>query len=150
MFALLTNNLSGESFIRNSSSVVDDLVISIVTPDFQNLTKTLATDEFDLIQKALSEYIGSQFSISIDAINLALSLGFAVSPKRTVETVRAMFHEQGEVIRIAIEDSEFAKISKRLVSKSDMDFARTVTRRREMNIDDAIDEQYLIDKHNQQ
>lgn len=131
MIALLTNTSTGQSFIRLNASVKESGAYQ----------KLIAKDESDLVSKAIKEYISNEFNSSVEPLNLALSLALSKNERATMETLRNMYDEIGEVIKIALDDSDYPKLSKRLVSKSDKEFARTVSRKKETN-DDAEYESY--------
>jgi hypothetical protein len=144
MFALLTNTITGESFIRSRTSSAEDVVIAAITPNYASLKKTIATDAFDLVSKAIRAYIDSKFTISIEPVNSALCLCIKLSEKKTLELLRSMFDELDEAVRLTLEDSDFPKLSKRLVSKFDKQFAKQVSRRKETNDDGEYESYYQL------
>lgn len=137
MIALLTNTSTGQSFIRLNASVKESGAYQ----------KLIAKDESDLVSKAIKEYISNEFNSSVEPLNLALSLALSRNERATMETLRKMYDEIGEVIKVALDDSDYPKLSKRLVSKSDKEFARTVSRKKETNDDGDYESYYQLLKN---
>lgn len=131
MIVLVTNPATEKSFIRLNASVKESNYSKIIT----------AANENELVIKTITDYIDSGFSSSIETVNLSLSLSLLSNEQATLETLRMMFDEMGEVVKIALDDSDYFKLSKRLVSKSDKEFARSVSRKKESN-DDGVYESY--------